>query len=174
MKAVLNTTPLIFLGKKRKTVLLKTVLKEILVAPEVEVEVMRLEESPEAIQLKNAIQEGWIRVERPPETQKKQVARLFPEIDEGEAATIALALKHRKGKVILDDAEARAAAEYFELDAHGTLYIILEAYRRSIINSKEQLKGIVDNMMRRGFYLSIEIYSRFLSLIDYAARETRE
>ncbi|MCP8312995.1 MAG: DUF3368 domain-containing protein [archaeon] len=140
--------------------------EKILIPSEVEEEIMKLNESPEAIQLKDAIQEGWIVVERPSENKARQITKLFPEIDEGEAAVIALALEQQEKNVIIDDAEARIAAEYFKLKVHGTLYVILEAYKRNIFKSKAEVKSIVDNMLRRGFYLSTEVYARFLFLLD--------
>lgn len=166
MKVVLNASPLIYLGKKRRTSLLKLVFEKVLVPVEVEKEIMKLDDSPEAIQLRDAIQEGWIEVERPSENKKKQIAKLFGEIDEGEAAVIALAVEGHRKNVVIDDAEARTAAEYFELKVHGTLYVILEAYKCNFFKSKADVIKLVNNMLRRGFYLSSEVYASFLFLLD--------
>jgi len=166
LKVVLNASPLIYLGKKRKISLLRLVFEKVLVPVEVEEEIMKLDDSPEAMQLRDAIQEGWIEVERPSENKKKQIAKLFGEIDEGEAAVIAVALEGHGESVIIDDAEARTAAEYFELKVHGTLYVILEAYKRNIFKSKAEVINMVNNMLRKGFYLSSEVYARFLFLLD--------
>ena len=166
MKVVLNASPLIYLGKKRKVGLLRLLFEKVLVPVEVEEEIMKLDESPEAVQLRDGIKEGWIEVERASENKKKQIARLFGEIDKGEAAVIALALERHGENVIIDDAEARTAAEYFELKVHGTLYIILEAYKRNIFKSKAEVISIVNNMLRKSFYLSSEVYARFLFLLD--------
>lgn len=166
MKAVLNASPLIYLGKKRKTDLLRLVFEKVLIPVEVEEEIMKLEESPEAIQLRDAIQEGWMEVGRPSENKTKQITKLFPEIDEGESATIALTLERREENVIIDDAEARIAAEYFKLKPHGTLCVILEAYKRNIFKSKAEVTDMLNNMLRRGFYLSTEVYARFLFLLN--------
>jgi len=166
LRVVLNAGPLIYLGKKRKTSLLRLVFEKVLIPSEVEEEIMKLADSPEAVQLRDAVQEGWIEVERSTEDKKKQIAKLFGEIDEGEAAVIALALEGHGENVIIDDAEARTAAEYFGLKVHGTLYIILEAYKRNIFKSKTEVTDMVNNMVRRGFYLSTEVYARFLFLLD--------
>ena len=166
MKVVLNASPLIYLGKKRRTSLLRLVFEKVLVPVEVEKEIMKLDDSPEAIQLRDAIQEGWIEVERSSENKKKQIAKLFGEIDEGEAAVIALAVEGHGENVVIDDAEARTAAEYFELKVHGTLYVILEAYKRNFFKSKADVINMVNNMLRRGFYLSSEVYASFLFLLD--------
>jgi len=166
VNVVLNASSLIYLGKKRRINLLRLVFEKILIPSKVEDEVLKLDESPEAIQLRGAIQEGWIVVERPSENKTRQIAKLFPEIDEGEAATIALAIEQQRENVVIDDAEARMAAEYFKLRVYGTLYVILEAYKRNIFKSKVEVRSTVDNMLRRGFYLSTEVYARFLFLLD--------
>ena len=166
MSTVLNASPLIYLGKKRKINFLRLLFERVLVSTEVRDEIMKLEESPEAIQLRDIVQEGWIEVGQPSEKKTRQIAKLFPEIDEGEASTIALALERGEKTIVTDDAEARVAAEYFQLEARGTLYIILEAYKRKIFKSKAEVTTTVNNMLTRGFYLSTEVYARFLFLLD--------
>lgn len=166
MNVVLNASPLVYLGKKRRTNLLKLVFEKILIPPEVEEEIMKLRESPEAMLLRDAVQEGWIVKEKPSEKRVRQIARLFSEIDVGEAAVIALAIERQMENVVIDDAEAKIAAEYFKLRVHGTLYVILEAYKRKIFKSKIEVRSIVDNMLRRGFYLSTDVYASFLFLLD--------
>lgn len=166
MKVVLNASPLIYLGKKRRIDILGLVFKKIIIPPQVEAEIMKIANSPEALQLQEAIKEGWITVERTSEDQAEQVARLFPEIDEGEAAVIALAIEQQTESVVIDDAEARVAAGYFRLKVYGTLYVMLEALKRNVLKSKAEVRSIVDNMLRRGFYLSTEVYARFLNLLD--------
>ena len=165
MNVVLNASPLIYLGKKRRIDLLR-LFEKIIIPSEVEDEIMKLYKSPEAVQLREAIEEGWILVERTSEDKARKITSLFPEIDEGEAAVIALAIEQKTENVIIDDAEARVAAEYFRLKVYGTLYVILEALKRNILKSKAEVRSIVDNMLRRGFYLSTEVYAKFLYLLD--------
>jgi predicted nucleic acid-binding protein len=62
--------------------------------------------------------------------------------------------------------EARVAAEYFELRVYGTLYVLLEAYKRNVFKSKVEVRSIVDDMLSKGFYLSTEVYARFLFLLE--------
>jgi predicted nucleic acid-binding protein len=166
LKFVINASPLIYLGKKRRTNLLKLVFDKVLVPSEVYEEIMRVDDGPEAVQLRDGVQEGWIEVMRASESKRKQISKLFGEIDYGEAAVIALALEGRGQNVIIDDAEARTAAEYFGLKVHGTLYVILEAYKRNFFKSKADVIKLVNNMLRRGFYLSNEVYASFLFRLD--------
>jgi len=172
LKAILNASPLIYLGKKRKISLLKRVFEKTLIPPEVKEEITKLNDSPEAIQLRDAIQKGWIEVEKPPENKKQQITKLFNEIDEGEAAVIALALEKHAVRMIVNDAEARTAAEYFELKVHGTLYVILKAYQSKIFRTKAEVTNMVINMLKKGFYLSSEAYARFLYLLNKTRSNT--
>ena len=48
----------------------------------------KLDDSPEVVQLRDVIQEGWIEVKCSFESKKKQIAKLFSEINEGEVAVI--------------------------------------------------------------------------------------
>ncbi|MBS7267744.1 MAG: DUF3368 domain-containing protein [Candidatus Freyarchaeota archaeon] len=166
MNVVLNASPLIYLGKKRRIDILRIIFEKSIIPPEVEEEIMKIADSPEAIQLQEAIKEGWITVEGASEDQSAQIVMLFPELDKGEAATIALAVEQRTEGVVIDDSEARVAAEYFKLKVYGTLFIILEAFKRRILKSKTEVRSMVDNMLKRGFYLSTEVYARFLNLLD--------
>jgi hypothetical protein len=43
---------------------------------------------------------------------------------------------------------------------------MLEAYGHSIFKSRVEVRRVVDNMLRRSFYLSTEVYARFLFLLD--------
>jgi predicted nucleic acid-binding protein len=60
------------------------VFEKIFVPVEVEKEIMKLYESSEAVQLRDAIREGWVEVEQPSEDKKRQIAKLFSEKRDGE------------------------------------------------------------------------------------------
>lgn len=105
-------------------------------------------------------------VETVPKKETDKIAKLFPEIDDGEAAVIALAIKEKTENVVIDDTEARTAAEYFRLKVYGALYIMLQAFKQNILKSKDEVRNIVDNMLRRGFYLSTEVYAKFLYFLE--------
>jgi len=63
LKVVINPSPFIYLGKKRKTGLLRSVFEKIFLPVKVEKEIMKLHDSPEAVQLRDAIREGWVEME---------------------------------------------------------------------------------------------------------------
>ena len=75
-------------------------------------------------------------------------------IDDGEAASIILAVEEDAGLIILDDKDARKIAEKLGLKVMGTAGILLLAKKKGII---EEIKPILEEMRTSGFYLSDSI-----------------
>ena len=75
-------------------------------------------------------------------------------IDDGEAASIILAVEEDAGLIILDDKDARKIAEKLGLKIMGTAGILLLAKKKGII---EEIKPILEEMRTSGFYLSDSI-----------------
>ncbi|MBI5072502.1 hypothetical protein HZA99_01660 [Candidatus Woesearchaeota archaeon] len=70
----------------------------------------------------------------------KNIAKILVEayeIDLGEATAIALAQQERISLFFTDDLEAREVAKRFHLNVHGTLGILLRAFREKKISKKE-------------------------------------
>lgn len=80
--------------------------------------------------------------------QYKNIAKFFCEqytLGLGEATAIALAQQEKIPYFFTDDLEAREVGVRFKLEVHGTLGILLRAYREGII-TKEQAISIVRNL----------------------------
>jgi len=75
-----------------------------------------------------------------------------------------LAFKH-KCMLIIDDDSAKAYASIFNIESHGTLFVIYLARIKGFINSKDAI-GILEDMIANGFYVSPEIYARFFDLLN--------
>jgi len=100
---------------------------------------------PGARELTAAMREGWIRVApAPPETWQ------FPELDAGEASTIALAAKRVGALVLMDDALGREHAMALGLEVLDVAGLLLAAKRAGLIDAIEPL---VARLTRRGFTL---------------------
>lgn len=72
----------------------------------------------------------------------KNIAKIIIEayeIDLGEATAIALAQQEQISLLFTDDLEAREVAKHFHLSVHGTLGILLRAFREKQINKKETI-----------------------------------
>lgn len=157
---VANSSPIIILGRQGLLYLLKGCFKKMIIPGSVYSEVLHEKDSPEAVALKNAINDGWVLVE-------KTIINPFlhtRNLGHGEKEAISLALKH-KSLLLIDDDSAKAYSAVLGAEAHGTFYLIYLAALRRFIN-KQEAKKILDGMIADGFYVSTDVYSRFLNLLD--------
>lgn len=51
------------------------------------------------------------------------------------------------------------------VEAHGSLYALYLACAKKIVD-KDKAKEIFEGMIRNGFYVSTDLYSRFLKLLE--------
>ena len=158
---VSNSSPLIFFGKQGKLSLLKTCFKQVLIPRGVYDEISKSEDTSETIALMEAIEDKWVRIE----DIKINKALETDNIGKGEREAISLAHKN-KSLLLIDDDNARRYAEILNVEVHGTLYVILLSCSKKFI-TKSEAKDILEGMILDGFYISVEVYSRFLSLLGY-------
>lgn len=156
---VANSSPIIILAKQGLLDLLEKCFKKVIIPKSVYDEVMQ-KNTPEAIAFNRAIKGKWISVQK---------AALMAELEtknigQGEKEAISLA-HHHKSLLIIDDDSARKYASIFGVEAHGTFYVIYLACARKLID-KTSAKNLLENMIADGFYVSSELYSRFISLLN--------
>ena len=156
---VANSSPIIILGKQGMIELFEKCLRKVIISKSVYEEVMQRKDSPEAIALNRAIKSGRITVQK---------VAIIPTLDtknigQGEKEAISLAYKH-KSLLIVDDDSAKKYASIFRVEAHGTLYVIYLAYARRLIDRTTSI-NILEGMISEGFYVSSELYSKFLDLL---------
>lgn len=90
------------------------------------------------------------------------VTALRRDLDRGEAETIALALQLEADLVLLDEKDARHAAQQFGLRPVGVVGLLLEAKARALI---ADIHPHLDALRRvAGFYLSESVYRHALVL----------
>lgn len=155
LKVVCNSSPLIHLSKIGRLHLLTNLFQEILVPEEVLLEsVENSNDSPDA---KDIEQAPWIRVIKIEDTDLKKALMLM--LDEGEAASIVLAIEQRADLVILDDYDGRIVAKEYRLNVIGTIGVLLRAKLTGKISS---LRHELDSLKDSGFWLSEELYQRAL------------
>ena len=161
-----NSSPLIYLGKIEKLDILKILFKEIIIPKQVfeEVVLKRKEERFfDALKVENSIKEGWIKVEEI--NIDEETKKLINEIDIGEIALISLVKKLKPSLLLIDDASARTIAESFGFNVKGTLYILLKAYKKGIIQKKE-IKELINKLIILGSRISQEIYIEIIEEIE--------
>ena len=157
---VSNSSPIIILGKQGMLDILKKCFKKVIIPKRVYDEVMHKKDSPESITLKKGINDKWIVIE------KTAVSAFLhtKNLGQGEKEAISLAVKH-KSLLLIDDDSAKTYATVLNVEVHGTFYVIYIALLKNFI-SKSQAKKILEDMIANGFYISTDIYSRFLDLLN--------
>jgi len=157
---VSNSSPIVILGKQGMLGLLKKCFKKVIIPESVFDEVMHEKESPEAIALEKTINEGWMEVENITVSAFLRTKNL----GQGEKDAISLAAKHRC-ILLIDDDSAKTYSSILGVEAHGTFYLIYLACLKNFIN-EEDAKKIINKMIKDGFYVSTELYLKFLDLLN--------
>lgn len=170
MSKVSDSTPLIWLSKIGKITILKKLYTEVIIPPEVydEVVIIGLEQGcSDAIIVKDSIEKGWIKVKTLDELQtehSKMIQEHAEELHRGEAQAILLAQSHHT-LLLMDESVGRAFAETWGLNVHGTIYVILQALRKSIQTKKEATTAIY-SLVEKGFRVEPSIILQVLKEIQ--------
>ena len=154
MSVVTNATPLIYLAKIGKLLLLKKLFGKVIIPEEVKKEVVdRGKEKGEsdAYIIEQAITEGWLVIE------KAQGKALQVKLHPGEEAVLILAVEKKISEVIIDEVPTRTAARILGLTPRGTIYVLLKAVSKLEINLEEFIE-LLEKLLECGFRLKEEIY----------------
>jgi predicted nucleic acid-binding protein len=167
MIAVINASPLFFLGKIGALDLLPQLFDEIVTTERVKVEVLGKEPAPEKIMLDQAFN-TWLQIKKahnPP--LEKRLAEFA--IQQGEITILVLAfefLKTRKQPItIIDDRAAREIARTMGLTVTGTIGIILRSVVEGCISKSEAKRFLNKLSQETDFRMSVSLYTRLLSEI---------
>jgi len=167
LKAVSNTTPLIYLSKSSLLPLLKTLHQSVLITEEVYEEAIIKGESrgyKDALSIKNAVRD-WILVkkvsgdillhlmDRMPKERLDEIIKSLVGLSEADISTIALAIEEKADRVILDDRAAIKAAK-----------LIADVCGFRVIGTG----NLIDEGLEKGF-ISKSDYERFVEVIGHAA-----
>ncbi|MBN1329108.1 MAG: DUF3368 domain-containing protein [Candidatus Heimdallarchaeota archaeon] len=165
MSVVTNATPLIYLTKIGKLLLLKKLYGKVIIPEEVKKEVVdrgKEKGEPDAYIIEQAITDGWLVVEKA--ERKALQVKLHP----GEEAVLILAVEKKISEVIIDEIPARTAARILGLIPRGTIYVLLKAVKNREINLEEFIE-LLEKLLENGFRLKEEIY---LEAIQQAKKMT--
>ena len=150
-----DASPLIGLAAAGAFDLLRELFGTVTVTTAVRDEVLAGGKLPGARELTDAIRVGWIRVAASP-----AVAERFPELDAGEATTLALALEHAgKRLVLMDDPLGRARAHAQGLPVTGLAGVLLVAKRARLVKS---VRPLFERLREHDFRISEEIVRAIL------------
>jgi predicted nucleic acid-binding protein len=149
---IVDTTPIVILAKIGHLDLLTAMAREVLLPSPV---VREIRKGPPADPALRAVEAGWgtevaVRYIR---VAVRSVGLLGP----GEQAVLTLALQRPGSRVILDDGQARKAAERLGLRKAGTVGVILSARQRGLIAA---VVPVFQAMRTAGCYLDDALLRR--------------
>jgi len=153
-KVVSNATPLIYLAKIGKLEFLRNTFDEVIIPEEVRKEVVdkgKQLKHTDAFLIEKAIDEGWLKVAR------TDLLKSPIDMGIGELAVISLAKKLNVKEVLIDETPARTAAKLLDLEARGTIFVLLNALQKKKANLEEFL-DLLQQLILQGFRLGEGVY----------------
>ena len=156
MRAAVDASPLIYLTRIGRLDVLDQ-YEEVLVPPEVVSEIERGLEAghPEALQVRRLVEMGRIAV------RKGGRPRSEWNLDRGEAAVLALALRNRVDEVVTDDRAAIGVAKYLGLRPVSVPFLLLRE-RRARRMSQDAFETSLRRLLTEGYYLTPELHHRLI------------
>ncbi|KXB03205.1 hypothetical protein AKJ45_02205 [candidate division MSBL1 archaeon SCGC-AAA261F19] len=159
LKAVSNSTPLIYLAKVSKLNLLKKLFNEIIVSEEVYEEVVlkgKERGEPEVYVISDFFEEGFIQKEETRRPKRKSRG-----LHEAELKAIGLCEEEKIGHILVDDKEAFELAKLLGLEPWRTSSIILKFFELGEIDYHELRKTLQD-LSSAGYFMTAEVYELIL------------
>lgn len=168
MIAVINASPLIFLGKIGALNLLPQLFDEIVTTEEVKKEILRKEPAPEKIMLDQAFN-TWLHITKAHNPHLEKRLTEFT-IQQGEITILVLAFELLKTKkepiTLIDDRAAREIARTMGLTVTGTIGIVLRSVKKDNISKSEGVRYLNKLTQETDFRMSVSLYARLLSEIE--------
>ena len=94
---------------------------------------------------------------------------LYPQLDMGECEVISLCLQEKNKTLVMDEHEGRIVSKLYKIRPIGSLRILLELYKKNIIN-EEELNNILDEMLKNKFRLGGEVINEFWNIFEKIKR----
>jgi hypothetical protein len=159
MIVIADTTPLINFSIIRELRILKALFAKVIIPEAVFKEIIVEGASyPSAAEVQKALDEGW--VERKEPKRIELVKLLLANLDEGEAEAIALGVELKASYVLIDETEARKAAQLMGLNCLGSIGCLLAGKGKGIIAA---IKPYLDRMRSEArYWVSEELYKAAL------------
>lgn len=87
-------------------------------------------------------------------------------LDLGESQSIALALQEKVEYFLTDDIDARTVANVHGVEAHGTVGIILRAFREKVINKETAIKKAHELYTISSLFITKDLINRIITSIN--------
>ncbi|MHA1267565.1 MAG: hypothetical protein ACTSRS_20180 [Candidatus Helarchaeota archaeon] len=163
---ILNASPLIYFSKIGLSKIFSEFKEEKYTTPLVIDEVVgrgKNDGYPDAFIVEKLVDDGILKIKSPKNKTFITYITQIPELHAAEVEVLALT-KELNGIAILDDGDARQVAKIFNIEAHGSAYLLLRLNYRGVL-SKQEAKDAIDNMVAVGWRLSLEDYARIVSVL---------
>ena len=157
----MNATPIIYICKIGLSRVFNEFLEEKYTTPKVVEEVVdkgKVLGAPDAFIAEELIQRSIIRVREPKIAGFLALLSTLPHLHEAEAQVLALA-KELEGVAIVDESLAREVSRLYDVEAHGTAYLLLRLLYGGRL-SKKQVRDAIDGMVAAGWRLTAEEYAK--------------
>lgn len=168
MVTVLNSTPLIYLGKTDSLDFLEAIAGDKVTSATVYEEVVEKGKelgAEDAFLVERLFEEETVLIEKIENEEFLESLLEVPGLHRADAEVLALT-RQSGGTLIIDDEKARAVAELKNISHRGTAYILLKL-RSSGYLSKERARSTLDEMIRSGWRCSTEIYAEILKALGF-------
>ncbi|MDF1540381.1 MAG: DUF3368 domain-containing protein [Candidatus Thorarchaeota archaeon] len=167
MIAIVNSSPLIYLGKLGLLHLLEAFFDRVATVLSVRDEVLEVA-APEYPVLVEAFSTWLDVVDEPKTSLSEKLGKMG--LHQGEIDVLSLAYKMKGNKkdnlIVIDDLAARDIARALGLRLTGTIGIILRATKNGALTKKDAILKIDHLVNETPFRLSTSIYSRIISDLD--------
>lgn len=87
-------------------------------------------------------------------------------LDLGESEAIALALQEKSDYFLTDDLDARSVALNYSIKVHGTIGIILRAFKEKIIDKKTAINKINELYTGSSLFITINLIKQVINSIE--------
>lgn len=149
LKAISNTSPLLYLYRAGAIGLLPALFDDVLVPEAVASELTVGQRS--GYDVPSLASYEWLQVVNPRSAPSEWLAS---DLGAGEIGAMALALEHPEQILLLDDMLARRTAQAAGLEVWGTLKVLLEAKSRGILS---QIEPFVTRLSDGGMWISKDV-----------------
>lgn len=158
---VFNATPIIYLCKIGLSKIFGDFSEEKHTTPKVVEQVVDKGKglgAPDAFIAEELIQRSLIKVREPTNIDFITLLSAMPGLHKAELQVLALA-KELEGIAIVDESVARDVSRLYDIETHGTAYLLLRLlYRRKL--SRKQVKEAIGDMISAGWRLTAEEYAK--------------
>lgn len=114
--------------------------------------------APDAFIAERLIQQMILKVREPTNVEFISLLSAMPDLHEAEIQVLALA-KELGGIAMVDESIAREISRLYDIEAHGTAYLLLRLLYRGRF-SKKQVKDAINGMITAGLRLTAEEYAK--------------